>query len=761
MRALLALGILVACNPPATGPILPDDTGSAPPELFDTGPPEDVGSPCDGRIYPEVVVNELVSANVQGITDQDEETSDWLEIANLDTAAVDLEGWGLSDDPGDTLSWVLPARSLEPGEILLVFASGKDSVEGELHASFSVAAGDEEGVVLAASDGCIVDRVEPGRLYGDISYGRTAEDSDSWGYFIEPTPGEANTSESRPGFAATPSLSPDPGFYEQAVSVEASSSEVSATLRLTYDGAAPDEGSELYEDPVEVSAQRHPAVVRARAWVDGLWPSRIATATYSQTNEPLDYGLDVVSLVVDPFDLYDEKTGIYAYGLPDYVTSYPYFGANFWEDWERDAHVQIFQSDGTLVVDQDTGVRIHGGYTRAFEQKSFRILARAAYGPDTLDYQFFPHESLDSYEIMVLEGVGDWCPTHTENAFVSEVFRDADDLRFPTIDTEAWEPIVVYLNGEFWGLYAYREKLDQHYIAAHHGADEDNLDRIECTADGTPMWWRINQGTWQAFDEMNMFVDENDLSDPDAWAEFQTMMEIESFATAILAQGYWGNTDWWNNNLKLWREREEDHPFRHMVFDLGHSWPSYSYDHIGVSVNFSDLGMPVADALANEEFRVLLANQASDFLNTNLAVENALPRLDEMHARIEPVIADQYAMWCGQPKSYWDSSVSYARDFVQLKPAVLWNQIETHLHLDGTVELTLEADPPGAGTFFLTVVEVEPPFTGSFFRRIPISVTAQPEAGYGFAGWSDGSLGGEATVSFELTEDGSLTGYFE
>ncbi len=726
----------------------------------DTSQPETLGSPCEDLSYPDVVIHELVASNVQGLLDADEESSDWLELRNLDSDPVDLAGWGLSDDDGDSLQWVFPSLVLDPDEIVLVFASGKESQSEELHANFSIDAFDAQAS-LAGPEGCIVDQIGPGRLYADISYGRTQEDAGTWGYFMEPTPGLKNDSESRPGFAPTPELSPQPGFYDDAVTVSASCESSSATLRLTFDGAAPSEDSELYEAPFEVTGALQPAVVRARAWMDGLWPSRIATATYSSDPTILEDDLKVVSLVVDPFDLYDEETGIYAYGPPDYTSYYPYFGANFWEDWERDAHIQIWEPDGSLVIDQDAGVKIHGGYTVAFNQKSFRILARSGYGPDTLAYKFFPNDDLDAFEIIVLEGAGDWCPTHTENAVVPVLFRDQDGVRFPSIDAQAWEPTVVYLNGQFWGLYAFREKLDEHFIEARHGADPDNLDRIECTADGTADWWRIQQGDWVAFDELNEFAAQNDLSDPEAWAEFKTMVDIENMASAVLAQGYWGNTDWWDNNLRMWRERKEEGPFRHMIFDFSHSWPSYTYDHFGVSVGWSGDGLPIANALQNEEFRVLLANQASDFLNTNLAVENALPRVDEMHARIEPVIADQYATWCGQPKTYWDSLVLYSRQFVQERPAILRTHVMQHLGLPGVADLTLEADPAGAGSFRLTVVEVDPPFTGAFFQGIPISVTALPAQGYELAGWSDGSLGEEASVSFELDGDASLTAYFQ
>ncbi len=753
-----AVLLLAACRPAIAPPTRPWVQDSA--QARDTSAPEDIGSPCEERSYPAVVINEVVSANVRGSIDEDGDSSDWIELLNLDDAQVQIEGWGLSDDPEDTLQWTLPAITLAPGELLLVFASGKDRHVGELHTSFGLDATGEP-VVLAAADGCTVDRVEPGRMYRDIALGRPAARPEVLAWFMEPTPGLPNTTESRPGFAPTPSLAPTSGFYGADLTVTVSHEADDAVLRFTLDASAPTEDATPYTGPFAVQAAAQPVVVRARAWVDGLWPSRVVTATYSQDSAILADDLKIVSLVVDPFDLYDEQTGIYAYGPPDYTTSYPYFGANFWEDWERDLHIQVWQPDGTLVIDQDAGVKIHGGYTRAFEQKSFRVLARTAYGPDELAHRFFANQEQDSFPVLVLEGVGDWCPTHTENAFIDELMRDADGVRFPTIDSQAWEPCVVYLNGEFWGLYSFREKLDEHYIAHHHGADPGQLDRIECTADGSDDWWRVNQGDWQAFDELNSFVLGGDFSDPAQFTQLEAMIDLDNLATIVLAEGYWGNTDWWNNNLKLWRERSDDARWRWMTFDLGHSWPSYSYDHIGVSVDWSGPGLPIADALENRSFQVLLANQAAELLSTSFAVETALPRLDAMHARIEPVIPRQYPLWCGQPPSSWHTRVEAAREFVQQRPAILEGQLRRHLGLTDRVPLALEAEPPGSGSFQLTLIQVDPPFTADLWTGIPITVTAIPAPGYSFAGWSDSALGSDATTVFELSGARTIVARFE
>ncbi len=731
--------------------------GSAPPGT-DSAPwdVEGLGGACEGVSHPRVVIHEVVTANIQGLLTAAEDTPDWIEIANLDDGPVDLAGWGLSDDASDPWAYTFGEDSVADGAVRLVFASGEPSNPAEEHAPFSLANAGET-LRLTAPDGCTVDLVEVPWLPRDVAWGRTPEDPAEWSYFLEPTPLGPNVTEWRPGFAQAPVLDPVSSVQDGPVTVTVESE--AALVTLTFDGSAPTEDSEPYTGPLTVDARPDLGIVRARAFVDGLWPSPVATGTYPHGRGYLDDDLQVVSLVIDPFDLYDDETGIYTYGPPDYTVYYPYFDANFWEDWERDLHLTVFTPDGTAVIDQDAGVKIHGGYTRAFEQKNWRLLPRSAYGHPTLDHAFFPNMAQDAFEVMVLEGSGDWCPTHTENSLVDQLFRDADGVRLPWIDSQAWEPTVVYLNGEFWGLYSFREKLDERYVAWHHGADPDALDRIECTADGTDDWWKVQQGDSEALDALDAFVAEHDLADPAAYAEFRTLIDVENLATAVLAVGFMANGDWWSNNLKLWRERTDPGPFRHMVFDLGHGWGSSSYDHFGVSIGFSGRGLPIADAVRNDDFRVLLANQASDYLNTVLRSDHAVAVLDDMHARIEPVIPAQYALWCGAPTDAWYASVDYARSFAEERAEHVWGHVRNGLGLEGATEVTLEAEPEGTGTFRLTAVAVEGPFTGRFWKGLPVTVTAVPAEGFTFAGWSDGET--EASRTEVLTGPTGWVARFE
>ena len=244
---LLTPLILLACSPgkPGTsGDDTPTSHDSAPgvdPDSASDSASTDTPDPCASAVWPALQINELLAANLENLTDAAGDTPDWFELANRSDGPVDLDGWTLLND--DDEAWAPTSLTLEKDELLLVFASG-EAQAGDPHAGEEVHAGfkldaSNAALRLVAPDGCVVDQAAPERLYGDVSYGRTPDAV--FEYYMEPTPGAENSTESRPGFAAVPSLSPDPGFYDAAVTVTVSTTEAGATLRYTLDGSHPDE----------------------------------------------------------------------------------------------------------------------------------------------------------------------------------------------------------------------------------------------------------------------------------------------------------------------------------------------------------------------------------------------------------------------------------------------------------------------------------------------------------------------------------------
>lgn len=746
---LLIFPLLAACSHPGEPEARPDLRADTAIEHVpgDTAP---TWTPCTGA--PAVWLNEIVSANLHGISDDAGDQPDWIELALVDPTSgpVDVRGWTLGTDLES--GWPLP-ESLS--ETPLLYASGDSTLPD--HTDFTLDPdGDEIFLTMPTADGtCVVDHVVVPRLYNDIAYGRSATDPNAWEYFVEPTPGAPNTTESRPGFADPPVLTPAAGFYATPVQFSATGA---GRITYTLDGSVPTSAGASSSTPVDIDATAQPVVVRARAFVDGLWPSRPATATYSEDPTILDGGVMIISLTVDPPDLWDEATGIYVSGTnaePDY----PYFGANFWQEWEKDAHVEIFGATGTQVIDQDAGIQIAGGYSRAFDQRNFEILARSGYGPDTFGAPVFANEDLTEYRHLYLRNGGDWCSTQIVDGSVQAVFRGDDQRHGPAVDIQAYRPVLVYLNGEFWGVYELKERLDEYWISAHRDEGPEDLDRVKIgwTHEAN---WTLDQGTWDAFDALNSLATQ-DLSEADAWAQFEATVDLQNLATAVVVQGWIGNTDWWGNNIRMWRPHRDDGKWRWMVYDFGHGWPSPRYDHLATSIAGNWDGLPIAAALANPSFRDLFINAHADYLNTSLAPERARATVTALADEVRPVMPMQRERWCsGASMETWESEVTYAERFAAQRPGSIDAQLIDHFGLSGHASLTLEADPPDAGTFTLAVLSVSPPFTGEYYANVPVTVTAAPADGYAFSGWSDSALGASPTVTLPMAESTSATALF-
>ena len=108
-----------------------------------------------------VVISEFMADNDSTLADGDGEYSDWIELYNTTEDSVDLEGWYLTDDPGDLTQWAFPAVSIGAGEFLVVMASGQDVDDyvdslGYLHTNFKLSKSGGESIFLLESDGATV-----------------------------------------------------------------------------------------------------------------------------------------------------------------------------------------------------------------------------------------------------------------------------------------------------------------------------------------------------------------------------------------------------------------------------------------------------------------------------------------------------------------------------------------------------------------------------------------------------------------------------
>ncbi|MFN2163022.1 MAG: chitobiase/beta-hexosaminidase C-terminal domain-containing protein, partial [Candidatus Promineifilaceae bacterium] len=422
---------------------------------------------------PQLTINEILPGNAAANLDPDfYEYASWIEIYNNGASAVDLQDYSLSYmDYGAEAAviWKVPNTLSIPAQGHVLFWADETDKRGT-HTSFEL---DLRGSEIALLDpaGNVLDSVSydmrDGKdLLPDISYGRQPDGGGDWLYFDQPTPAAANTT---PGFAAptlagAPTFSPPGGFYTGEQIVTLSTSESTAVIRYTTDGSIPTPSSPLYTDPLTLSG---PTVIRARVFAPGKLAGRTASHTYL-----IDFSttLPVISLATKPAHLFDDTIGIYVEGTNGVTGNCSDVPVNWNRSWERPVSMEMFETDGRRVVAQDAGLEIFGGCSRTFPRKSLEIKARRTYGDKDIDYQALPDKPIDSYKRLVLRNSGnDNYATQFRDALQQYLVKDMMD-----IDYQAYRPVVVFLNGAYWGLYNLRDKADEAFVEQNYDLDADS-----------------------------------------------------------------------------------------------------------------------------------------------------------------------------------------------------------------------------------------------------------------------------------------------
>lgn len=550
------------------------------------------------------------------------------------------------------------------------------------------------------------------------------------------------------------------------------------------------------------------SVVRAVALSQDGIRSDLSTHSYFITDRLSEqFSISVVSIVSDPDYLFGDRLGIYVPGdtfippAPD--QHWTEETANFFQrglKWERPATFQLFDQTGTLLLDQNVGIRVHGGYTRGFNQKSLRVIASDDYdNQGVLAYDLFPNlnnrvnnEPVDTFTSLILRSGG--------NDWRIAIFRDvlAHSLLEPTLlDIQGYLPVIVFINGEYWGIHNIRTRYDDHYFAAYYGISNENLVVLEDNGFGTEVIMGDPNGLNAYFDLLriidpnfieNGFQTAPTLSDPQAYAAIINEIDLENFTTYFSAQVYFNNSDWPYNNVRFWRkltdinEPEQGEPYGHdlkwrwMVLDVDRALRGdVTNDNLSLATERLQIENYLFRALLqNDTFQYQYINRFADLLNSVFREEVVVDKINKFESIYTPEIEGQIHRW-GQPAASldaWLSAVAEMREFAILRPGYVRQHLIDYFKLAGLSNLTLQTDPTMG---FIQVnslsiqtgqVGVEDPsnWTGDYFQGVPFQLTAHALPGHTFVRW-DGvdSLDVDpesSTIQVALSEDKIITAIF-
>ena len=710
-----------------------------------------------GDSFSQVVINEISAANRTHFQDNYGEEEDWVELYNTGAADFDLSGYYLSDVEDNLTKWEFPAGAVisAGGYMILVANDRNEYTGGFYHTSYRISQDVQEGAVLSDPSGTIIDSyllTNPNQL--DHSRGRVTDGAGSWGVFLTPSPGAANTGAISE-YAAKPVLT-DGGIFGGGLNVEMTTSSTNASIRYTLDGFEPTLASLPYAGPVFVGAT---AVVRARVFSNdpNIPPSLVETNSYLiNTNHTLPIisvsGTQLLTLLggqqIDPI-----------------------------------GHLEYFSPQGILLAESSGEFNEHGNDSWAYPQRGIDYITRDEFGNGhELHYPIFRTSDRQDYQRLIIKAAAsDNYPFEQGGAHIRDAYvQSLSQLAELRMDERSYEPCVMYVNGQYWGVYDLREKVDDHdFTRIYYDQGKYDIDFLK-TWGGT--WEEYGSGA--DWDDLRNFILGNDMTDPANYAYVDERYNTGSLIDYFVLNSYIVCVDWLNWNTGWWRGRNPDgdkRKWRYILWDMDASFGHY-VNFTGVpdqsaNANICDpeqLGDPGGQGhvpiwntlLNNETFFADYINRYSDLASNHFSCEFMIQHLDSLVGLLEPEMPQHINRWGGS-MAEWEGNVQEIRDFINERCAIINNSfLDCYEELDGPYNITFYADPPEGGSIQLPSIEIETyPYDVTYFGGINAGFEAQANDGFTFSHWTSNNtvfapneLTEEIVVNF--TADDTLTAHF-
>lgn len=716
-------------------------------------------------IFSQVVINEFSAANFGAFTDNYGEDEDWIELYNTGSSTVDLAGYHLSDKIDNPTKFAIPSGvSIGAGQHLLIWVSDRDEyIGGNLHTSFKITqTRNSEAIVFAAPDGTILDLHDldiPNQV--NHSWARQGDGNSSWGVATIPSPGNPNTDVSEP-YAAKPTISPAAGAYSGSVDVSIAVDDTDLQIYYTIDGSFPTTASTLYSGPFVVHST---TVVKA-------------VAVSSDPDTPNSF-IDFHTFLLDENHTIP-VVSVAGSDLPALLDG---------SFIEPVGTFELFDATGQRVADATGDYNKHGNDSWAYDQRGIDYITRDQFGYDyAVKHEIFDavQTDRDKFQRLILKAAAnDNYPfegggAHIRDAYVHTLSQKAN----LELDERTYEPCVMYVNGEYWGVYEMREKVDDNdYTSYYYDQGREWIDFLK-TWGGT---WE-EYGTGDDWYPLVDFITNNDMSDPVNYAYVDSLFEVISLIDYVILHSHNVSMDWLNWNTGWWRGRKPDgqaKKWRYILWDEDATFGHYiNYTGVpDVSANadpcnpeiLDDPGgqghIPIFNALlTNEDFLALYISRYADLNNTYFTCDYMIGLLDSLIGRIEPEMPRQIQRW-GGTMGEWQSNVQELRDFINERCTVISDGIVDcyeDLGITGPYTLTINVEPAGSGDVQAnTLSGLNYPWVAEYFGGINFDLTAIPaNADWVFSHWEVNNHAftpdqfSEA-ISMSLDTDDEITAFFQ
>ena len=609
----------------------------------------------------------------------------------------------------------------------------------EPHTTFK--AEDQGGVLYMVSETGILDSVRYSAVPTGASWSRDA--AGNWG-FASPSPYGNTVGEVFAVQAQSNAVNvPPSGFYSSAITVS-----FPAGTRCEQGGAEPTANSPTVEQNLTINAT---AVLRCRTYAVGSYPSEEIIRTYVFESQP---SIAALFVTTDPLSMFSPDTGLYMTGNGASMMD-PKKGANFWSNRELPVYVELFEpgSPKTPAFGVMGDYKISGQYSRAKEKKSFSVTLREEYGDKRLKYPLFPdYPELKKFKAFSLRNFG--------NNSGDDYVRDRIGTSMTEglgVDYQRGRYVVVYYNGKYYGVHDLRERNNEYYYETKYGLDASDIDLIDANNDASA-------GSATDYKAMIEWLQSNELTSDANYQKIADQIDVDNYMNYMQAEMFVNNGDWPHNNMKKWRIASQKSKWKWFLYDVDFGFGAgyntqnsnvFSYVTNANGTNGMGMGMMpgmggqqqtsgsisehtilMIRLLQNEGFKNAFINRFCVLLSMNFSADRLVKRIDELQSQVQAEVARDAEFWNYDAASM-SSNLEKIKSFAQTRQQTIMSEMQQYFSLGETASVTLSAQ--GSGKVLVHNLPLDQSsMTVNFYSGVPVIVTAVPNTGAVFSGWSDG-----------------------
>lgn len=683
--------------------------------------------------HANICINEVMQSNVNGIMDELNEYPDsWVEIYNDDTTSFDFTGYSISRSRDFTESYpLMDSTVIAPKGYLLIYCDKEEEIGGR-HADFRLDV-DQDTLYVFDPVGHVVDSlVVPEMLAPDIAYGRITDGNDTLSHFKQATPNAPNGGFHTSKILKKPQFSVKGGIYQHPIVLRLSlqgSYPSDAVVRYTTNGSEPTEDSPIAPDSILIETT---TVIRAKTFSDSALSKISKTETYIIPER--EYTLPIISIVTDSANMYDDEIGILVEGTygethPDVIPEVWQFGhMNYFYSWKRPINLEYFDTrvSNQAVINQLCETEIGGNTSAYFTTKSLNVRANKRFGENKFSYPFWADKpDVTKSKCIYLRNSGqDFNCLHFRDAMNHMSFGQNVD-----VDWQASQPVVVLINGKYYGLVNLREKVNPDYIWSNYNKLE-NIDLlVENNRD-------VKAGDLEEYGRYRALLEDSLAS----YSQIDSLIDLNEFMNYFILSVLYCNKDFPANNQMIWRERSDSAKWRfilkdtdvtaNLTFNSVWNYPYFNYilhkePYNEEGTNYIYGCRVFMKTMSYPEISNQVIDRLSVYMGTFVSVESCANRLDSLAALIEAEIPYYYEVIDRNPKD-WEFWKNHHKEFMRQRVPFLYNYTHEFFELGDTTSLKITSTKKKL--YFNSVPVKNGRFEGCYYYGRPIYLSGNATA---------------------------------